>query len=186
MSCQRPDPTKAHGGYIPQLMGYVCLFIFVTDFFGGVNMKDWYCRLTSQGALCRFVFVAGGNTPGVWEGQGRSPERTPARTGRVRFSRDAGPSLGAAPPPSGSVPRDGPGRARRAGPPLAGRGKRLQAGRRTRGRRCEAVRKELREGGGAGWLSGASMCRLKPHPYYGRVSLAHFTSRRPRGTHGHR
>ncbi|KAM6393979.1 transmembrane protein 229B isoform 2-T5 [Pluvialis apricaria] len=33
------------------------------------------------------------------------------------------------------------------------------------------------------------MCRLQPHPYYGRVSLPHFTSRRrrrPQGTHGPR
>ncbi|XP_053837014.1 transmembrane protein 229B isoform X1 [Vidua macroura] len=162
-------------------------------------MKDSYCRLTSQGALCHIVFPAGANTPGVWAGQG-APDahlstHRPAAAGSGSPG-GAGPSLGAPPPRSGSVPRHGPGRARRTGPPACGpreaaAGRREDAGPAPRGgggsaRQCEVVRKELREGGGAGWLSGASMCRLKPHPYYGRLSLAHFTSRRPRGTHGHR
>lgn len=117
-------------------MGCVCLSGFVTGFFGRVNMKNWYCRLTSQGALCHTVFPAGANTPGVWGAfragcSRRSPEHTPARTGSVRFS-GAGRSLPEGSPAAFRLcaprwPREGsPGRT-----PPAGRGKRLQAGRRT-------------------------------------------------------
>lgn len=196
MSCQRPDPTTGAWGLHPSADGVcVCLFVFVTDFFGRVNMKNSYCRLTSQGALCHIVFRPEPTLQGVWVGQGvpdaHLSTQRPAPAGS-RSPGEAGPSPGAPPPRSGSVPAVAPGglagpaprlRAGRSGSkPAGGRG----AGASGRERQSEAVRKELREGGGAGWLSGASMCRLKPHPYYGRVSLAHFTSRRPRGTHGHR
>lgn len=85
-------------------------------------MKNSYCRLTSQGALCHIVFPAGANTPGV-RGAFRADTHlsthrpVPAGSGSPG---EAGPSPEAPLPRSGSVPRDDPGRARRAGPPACG------------------------------------------------------------------
>lgn len=124
-------------------MGCVCLFAFVTAFFGGVNMKNSYCRLTSQGALCHVVFPAGANTPGVWGAiragcSRRSPEHTAALTGRVRLS-GAGRSLPGSSPAAFRLcaprwPRQGPpGRPPACGPREAAAGRRESAGPAPRG-----------------------------------------------------